>query len=149
MQRDVTVGKNKSFFMYLLINGDRLISDVQKDFSREYPYLKIEFFKKEAGVGERPFPKKMLPHYLRVKDAWSGKKNGGDLKIDGTMTVEALEHAFLDRFGLQAQLFRRSGNLWLETTITDVWTLRRQNEHGREISTDRRLPPPGKDNDYD
>ena len=45
---------------------------------------------------------------------------------------------------VQAQLFRRSGNLWLDTTITDLWTLQRQNEHVREISTDKRLLPPGK-----
>jgi hypothetical protein len=33
------------------------------------------------------------------------------------------------------QVSRKSGTLWLETTMTDSWTLGQQNEHGRELST--------------
>ena len=50
------------------------------------------------------------------------------------MTVTDFENALMDQFGLSAQVFRRSGNIWLETTITDYWTLKQQNEHGREIT---------------
>jgi hypothetical protein len=56
------------------------------------------------------------------------------------MTVTDFENALMDQFGLSAQVFRRSGNLWLETTITDYWTLKQQNEHGREITIGRNQP---------
>ena len=58
------------------------------------------------------------------------------------------EKIFKDQFSLAVQVFRRSGNLWLETTMTDNWTLRQQNEHGREISTDNKKNDLGKD-DYE
>jgi hypothetical protein len=51
------------------------------------------------------------------------------------MKVKDLEKIFKDQFSLAMQVFRKSGNLWLETTMTDNWTLQQQNEHGREIST--------------
>ncbi|MEI9910895.1 MAG: hypothetical protein WDO71_15215 [Bacteroidota bacterium] len=50
------------------------------------------------------------------------------------MTVGQLEDIFQKQFGLQVQVSRRSGTLWLETTMTDNWTLKQQNDHGRELS---------------
>lgn len=49
-------------------------------------------------------------------------------------TVQALEKQMEESFGLHVQVFRRSGNIWLETTVTDEWTLEFQNEQGRELS---------------
>jgi hypothetical protein len=48
--------------------------------------------------------------------------------------VVELECLFEDQFGLFVQVFRRSGNLWLETTVTDSWSLQKQNEQGKELS---------------
>ena len=53
------------------------------------------------------------------------------------MKVNELEKIFKDRFNLAVQVFRKSGNLWLETTMTDNWTLQQQNNHGGEISTEK------------
>jgi hypothetical protein len=52
------------------------------------------------------------------------------------MKVNELENIFQQKFSLSAQVFRKSGNLWLETTMTDNWSLLQQNNHGREISTE-------------
>ena len=37
-------------------------------------------------------------------------------------------------FGLSAQVFRLSGDVWLETTSTDNWTLEEQNSTGQEAA---------------
>ncbi len=58
----------------------------------------------------------------------------GELEIDGTMTVNMLESKLFEQFGLSVQVSRKSGNLWLETSLTNHWTLKEQNDHGREIS---------------
>jgi hypothetical protein len=63
------------------------------------------------------------------------KKDSGFVGVDESMTVLELENAFMDEFGLCVQVFRKSGNIWLETTMTDHWTLKQQSDHGREIST--------------
>lgn len=51
------------------------------------------------------------------------------------MKVGELEAALKDQFGLTVQVFRHSGNIWLETVLTDKWTLQQQNEHGKELCT--------------
>lgn len=112
--------------MHLRISSKLPISDVQKTFSSIFPFLKIEFFK-NSGV-----------HYLLPGDhhiAEAQKKTmEGSIEVTGDMKVRELEQALDKLFPLRAQVFRRSGNIWLETTMTDDWTLARQNEHGREIS---------------
>jgi len=133
--------------MRLSVKGERLISEVQKDFSLAYPFLKIEFFKNGNIRRERYAFEKLIPNHLPVKDAWYLNKRDGDLEFNDNTTVLELEKAFMDQFGLSVQVFRKSGNLWLETTITDSWVLKRQNDHGREISTEsheKEAP-----NDYD
>ncbi len=120
--------------MYLEINGERLISEIQKDFGAVYPFLKIEFFKNGSIRRDRYPVNKMIPASQPVKNAWQWKKDNGGVTLSDGMTVTDFENALMDQFGLSAQVFRRSGNLWLETTITDYWTLKQQNEHGREIT---------------
>jgi hypothetical protein len=33
-----------------------------------------------------------------------------------------------------AQVYRKSGKIWLETTVTDSWTLEEQNKQGESLS---------------
>lgn len=135
--------------MQLAVKGDRLISEVQKEFSLAFPFLKIEFFRKGNIPRERYTFEKLLPHHLRLKDAWYHNKGEGELEFNNSTTVMELEKEFMDRFGLSVQLFRKSGNLWLETTITDNWTLKQQNDHGREISSGSTRLSNDEPGDYD
>ena len=135
--------------MQLAVKGDKLISEVRKEFSLAYPFLKIEFFKKGSIPRERYTFEKLIPHHLSLKDAWHFYKGEGELEFNNTTTVMELERTFMERFGLSVQLFRKSGNLWLETTITDNWTLKQQNDHGREISAGANQLSNEKPGDYD
>jgi hypothetical protein len=120
--------------MYLEINGERLISDIQQDFGAVYPFLKIEFFRNGNIRRDRYPVNKLIPATQPVKTAWHYKQEKGQLTLSDGMTVTDFENALMDQFGLSAQVFRRSGNIWLATSITDYWTLKQQNEHGREIT---------------
>ena len=120
--------------MRLSIYGERLITDVQNQFASVYPFLKIEFFK-NVDFSQSLYPRqRQMAHNLQLKDAWTSKKGEGELFIEDVMTVNDLESSFRNQFGLAAQVFRRSGNIWLETSITNGWTLKQQNDHGREIT---------------
>jgi hypothetical protein len=131
----------KNFLMKLRIAPNRLISDVQKDFNDEFPFLKIEFFQKRMQQPAFTF-QEMVPHNRRVAEGQTAVTDG-DIEISATMTVKELEKIFKDQFSLAVQVFRRSGNLWLETTMTDGWTLGLQNQHGKEISTVNKKDKPG------
>ncbi|HTA81877.1 MAG TPA: hypothetical protein VK783_03020, partial [Bacteroidia bacterium] len=56
------------------------------------------------------------------------------LTILPKMRVVDLEQGIRDTFGLSIQVFRKSGNAWLETTTTVDWTLDEQNRIGEEMS---------------
>ena len=111
--------------MEIRISPERLVSEIQKEFSSDYPFLKLEF----AGFGGT----KMLSPHQKLEKAYNSKASGS-IKITPDMRVIDLEKKFKDEFSLIAQVFRRSGNSWLQTTMTDNWTLKQQNEHGEELS---------------
>ena len=136
----------KTFLMKLRITPNRLISDVQKDFNNAFPFLKIEFFQNRNLQPAFTF-QQIVPHNKRIAEG-QAPISDGDIEINSTMTVKDLEKIFKDQFSLAVQVFRRSGNLWLETTMTDGWTLGLQNQHGQEISTTGKKGDGG-ENDYD
>jgi len=120
----------------LSIFSNRLIREVQEDFTNAFPFLKIEFFKK----GD-PFQKirhgspNPIFSNRTLREAWSSFKEEGFMEVTEEMSVRELELIFLERFGLTTYVFRKSGNLWLETSMTENWTLKQQNDHGMEISS--------------
>jgi hypothetical protein len=120
--------------MRMKIFGERQITEVQEDFTRGYPFLKIEFFKNGAVRQDRYPAKQKIDHQQKLKHAWYWKKDEGYLDIKDAMSVLELENALINEFGLSAQVYRKSGNVWLETTMTDNWTLKQQNDHGRELT---------------
>jgi hypothetical protein len=128
---------SKNFLMNLRIAPNRLISDLQKDFNNAFPFLKLEFFRNRNQQLPAFTFQQILPHSNRIAEGQTAITDG-DIEVNPDMKVKDLEKIFQDQFSLAVQVFRRSGNLWLETTMTDNWTLRQQNEHGREISTDNK-----------
>ena len=57
-----------------------------------------------------------------------------DFGVSDNMKVSELEVLLQYEFGLPAQVLRKSGNLWMETTMTDHWSLRQQNDRGQDIA---------------
>ena len=119
--------------MKITINDQRKIFAIQEEFNHFFPYLKLEFFSKPhtyGGANEKKFMKsnsKTLGECRTIHHA-------GQITIEPGMTVAELEQHFRDVFGLGVQVFRQSGRTWLETTVTDGWTLEEQNRQGEELS---------------
>lgn len=120
--------------MHLHIAPNRLISDIQKEFNQEFPFLKIEFFNTRSFTRSDFMANQIIPPQRKIGDGQLSITDG-DIEITEEMKVKELEKIFKEQFSLATQVFRKSGNLWLETTMTDNWTLQQQNDHGREIST--------------
>lgn len=120
--------------MKILINDHRKIFAIQKEFSELFPYLKLQFFGKPHKVGA-PSSKKIMKHPGKTLGECRAVHNKGMLTITPQMTVADLEQNFNDVYGLSVQVFRKSGNAWLETSVTDNWTLELQNKQGEELSS--------------
>jgi hypothetical protein len=119
--------------MTINITPDRIIKEVQKEFNEEFPFLRIEFFRKGHRYGRYFHREPVLSKELKV-GAHRDLEKKNPFGITATMTVKELERKCEDELGLSIQVYRKSGNLWLETTMTDNWTLEQQNENGRQIS---------------
>ena len=124
--------------MNLHIAPNSLISDIQKEFNKAFPFLKIEFFNNKSFSRTEFSAQQIIAANRLIGDTQLAIKDG-DIQINEEMKVIELEKLFKDKFKLAVQVFRKSGNLWLETTMTDNWTLAQQNNHGREISTGKNI----------
>lgn len=120
--------------MKITINDRRKIFAVQEEFTTAFPYLKLEFFAKPHSPGGGS-AKKFITQQSKTLGDCRTIHNKGNITITGNMTVGDLEQRFADVYGLGVQVFRRSGKVWLETTVTDNWTLDRQNQQGESLST--------------
>lgn len=120
--------------MNLTIDTSKTILAIQQEFNAFFPFLKIEFFTRAHQRGKASEAKYILSPGRRLEEfVGRAVKTERDLRSD--MTVFQLEKMFEDEFGLHIQVFRKSGRIWLETTVTDDWTLELQNEQGKELST--------------
>ena len=121
--------------------------EFRRQFNFYYPYLKIEF-------STRPFNKQgHASKHASKKDPaemMNGKSNhlkqftsAGHVNISGNRTVRELETE-LARLGLYGQVLRKSGHMWIETVLTNDWTLQHQNYEGEQISSlyEKRVIPP-------
>jgi hypothetical protein len=118
----------------MLSISDRItISDLQNQFTSYYPYLRMEFFSQEHSQGE-PTHRKLMKSANKTLGECRTVHKAGTVEIRPEMTVAELEQKFKEQFGLNMQLFRKSGKVWLETTITDNWTLNAQNSQGEALS---------------
>ncbi len=118
--------------MKIDINDDRKIFAIQEEFNKVYPNLKLEFFSKPHTAGGAS-PKKLMKSNSKTLGECRTIHNKGSISITPKMTVAELEQHFADTYGLSAQIFRKTGNVWLETTVTDQWTLEKQNSLQDEL----------------
>jgi hypothetical protein len=109
------------------IHEDMRIIELQSEFNKKLPYLKLEFYKAAHKAGEGSEQGLILDPYTTIKEA-SERDSFGEIHFNPEMTVSNLENLLEEQFGLNAQVFRKSQGVWLQTTATDNWTLTRQNE---------------------
>ena len=113
----------------MIIADHKTIQEIQNEFNATFPNLKLEFYKQKHGVGEGSPIQTQLETDNKLR-AIRNKHVDGDLIVRPELKVKELENAFEDQFGLHVQVFRKAGNLWMQTTATDDWSLLEQNNRG-------------------
>src|ERR1035441_7121858 len=114
----------------LTIKDKTTISELQTQFGSVFPYLRIEFFNITFRTGMRFSKANMFP-VQKTLGACRHLHREGIIHITPYDTVENLENTFLKEYGLTAKVFRKSGRLWIETSLSNSWTLQLQNEEGK------------------
>ena len=107
------------------------VRELKNSFVRLYPYLSLKVYSEFHGHSEGSPKSKEVDDSIMLGDV-NTKLVPGEIVISDSLTVDRVETIFKDNFGLSVQVFRKSGDIWLQTTSTDKWTLERQNSRGQE-----------------
>lgn len=109
------------------------LHEIQSAFSASFPYLKIEFFKSPCLGTQLPAIRQLRSHSETALGIdWMHIET--EIQFDHLFKVREIQDIFLRETGLHAQIFRRAGNMWIETSLTEEWTLSQQNREGESFS---------------
>ena len=103
------------------LSEEMKIEEIQAQFAEKFPHLKIEFYGHSHLSGEGSALKDQLDPSTILRNI--SAKNYGEVDVNGNMTVSEFESSMEINHGIHIQVFRKSGELWLQTSSTDHWTL--------------------------
>jgi len=114
------------------IYSTRQLKELQADFKRSFPYLKIEFFSQPHEIGEESDEAHLLNNCLTIGEL-TDQKTKGCLALNSDLQVGLFEKEMEQSFGLYIQVYRKSHGKWLQTWATDIWTLGEQNHRSKVL----------------
>lgn len=117
--------------MKIEVSKDKTIAQLQEEFSAAYPYIKLVFFTKPHKAYKGSPAKFLVSERDVTLGSLEKKPHSGVLYLEPEMPTWQVERLFEEEFGLHVQVFRKSGNTWLETSVTDDLTLEEQNIKGK------------------
>ncbi|HTI90179.1 MAG TPA: hypothetical protein VL727_06290 [Puia sp.] len=103
-----------------------LFTEVQAEFNKRYPFLKIEL---QFNPGENTV------NVSQNTGSGAGDFLTRQIGLNDNMTIPDLVEALQQYFGRPVTVFRKSCFTWMETIMSREWSLRQHNDHGREVST--------------
>ena len=114
------------------ITKKRSVKDLKIEFRNMFPKLKIEFYTRKHDHFEGSKEKELIGDDILLGDL-NPELEDGTFEIKENMLVDEFETQIDDKFGLHTQVFRKSGNQWLQTSITDNWSLEKQERKAEQI----------------
>jgi hypothetical protein len=112
--------------MELSLAPNMTIAYLNEAFRFFYPNLKLVFFQKTFSDSQKLAENvRIIDESFYLKDL-SLKKVRGIIQIDDDESTGNFEADLEENFGLHVEVFRRSGDLWLLTTLSDAHSLAEQ-----------------------
>ena len=120
--------------MQLHLHSDKTVKEVKHEFSDHFPYLNLEFYLSKHDKGSEPDYDSEVGNNHTLSQVNSQLKDAS-FSFEPTMSVAAFEDAMQEHYGLSVQVFRKMGDVWIETDETDDLTLEQQNQMGKASAT--------------
>lgn len=120
--------------MDILVNQKMTIAEVQDKFNDHFPNLKLEFYTQAHEEGEGTPDEFKISGDKLISEVSQTTGKEAEVSLHGNLKTSTLEEMFENSFGLHVQVFRKSGNIWLQTTKTDEWTLSEQERTAEEMN---------------
>lgn len=119
--------------MYIELNDNTRLREIQDVFSDFYPYLRINFYWKTHKKYETSPMVELVSSDTSIGNLRKTHVSGL-LEILPLNRVADVEREFQHRFGLSVQILRKEKDKWEQTTGMDDFTLKELNEFGRSSS---------------
>lgn len=116
----------KNLFMEIKIKAGKTFRKVQEEFTQTFPYLKIDFVSTGIHSEELCLTKKNSHNKVADKISFI-------MLTDNTTVKEMLYH-FKELFNLSVKVQRKSDGHWVDTILTENWTLSKQNLEGKNLA---------------
>lgn len=117
--------------MTINISAERSIAAIQDEFQAEFSHLKLVFFTKPHAAYKGSAAKFLISDRQKTLAELNPEIQSGQIDLDAALPTWQVEKMFETTFGLYVQVFRKSGNTWLETSVSDALTLTQQNSKGK------------------
>ena len=106
----------------ITIEAQESLESIRNNFKEAFPLLDIKFFKKSHENLEGNLSSQEIKDYSKTLSEVADNSENTSISVDGHKKVSTLESDF-EKIGLHAQVFRKSGKVYLQTTTTDNLTL--------------------------
>lgn len=116
------------------------IQNIFDQFTTQFPYLKVEFYRNAHINGQGSKSVDQIPHSTMLSEVNPDIKEI-EWMVDDEMTVADFESKMEQEYNLHVQVFRKSNDIWLQTSATDSWTLSKQNGKGQRSTVDYEIEP--------
>ncbi len=114
------------------------VQDIFDQFNVQFPYLHLEFYDQENGIDQTQ--SHQVSHQTLLEDL-NSELIDTVFVVSPEMTVSDFEKMMKDKYQLHIQVFRRSSDIWLQTSATDHWTLEKQNGKGHRSTLTYDIDP--------
>ena len=114
--------------MKIVINDQRRIYSVQRDFNRMFPNLRIEFYAKPPNQNAS-HPKTIIEDTsTTLADCRTSHKNG-EVTVSPGMTIAELEQHLHDIFGIGVEILKNEDGMWNKPEQIGHLSLKEQNNN--------------------
>lgn len=114
--------------MELQVFKNTSLREVREKFSHYFPFLKLEFFVYRHHTEDFHFDNKAFNgRYLQETSEFFKE---GTIYFSPSTTVAELEQEFQIELGLAVKIFRKSDEMWVDTSQTSHLSLGKQNNMG-------------------
>jgi len=116
--------------MILHITDQRMLREIQLDFSKHFPYLRIEFFTTPNRNNAPAKNVTKIDPYIRA-GVIRRKHFAHAVNLFPDTSVKEFEHIMQEDFNADIQVYHYTKAGWLQTDVTDIATLDELNDQGR------------------
>jgi hypothetical protein len=112
--------------MEIKIEAGKTFGKVQEEFTQTFPYLKIDFVSTGIHSEELCLTKENGQNKVADKITY--------IILTDNTTVKEMVYHFKDLFNLSVKVQRKSDSHWVETMLTENWTLTKQHLEGKNLA---------------